>query len=217
MEKIKCLKNISATFTFCSSLLINELVFPCFWWPGDIVSQLQTRLTRNNMLFCSQVQGRRTQSGQWQYYWSWEWRRNEQQCGDMGLETRHWSTIVTAETADIPRNYSSPLPASIRVTAWCGSCISNLWQHYSNHPAYPLHSVLGTCLHSFLDVSAHFWLGILLSSWVLYFTRILWPPGRHLAATSSHSTPGRVRHCSSVTRVQFTVSKECTPDNGTLQ
>ena len=113
------------------------------------------------MLFCSQVQGRRTQSGQWQYYWSWEWRRNEQKCGDMGLETRHWSTIVTAETGDIPRNYSSPLPASIRVTAWCGACISNLCQHYDDHPAYPLHSVLGTCLHSFLEVSAHFWLGIL--------------------------------------------------------
>ena len=114
---------------------------------------------------------------------------------DMGLETRHWSTIVTAETGDIPRNYSSPLPASIRVTAWCGSCISNLWQHYSNHPAYPLHSVLGTCLHSFLDVSAHFWLGILLSSWVLYFTRLVWPPGRHLLALHArHGEALLLRH-----------------------
>ena len=70
---------------------------------------------------------------------------------DIGLETRHWSTIVTAETADIPRNYSSPLPAPIRVTAWFGSCISNLWQHYSDHPAYPLHSVLGTLLACILS------------------------------------------------------------------
>ena len=119
---------------------------------------------------------------------------------DIGLETRHWSTIVTAETADIPRNYSSPLPASIRVTAWFGSCISNVWQHYSDHPAYPLHSVLGTCLHSFLDVSAHFWLGILVSTWVLYYLLYsacvaTW------SATSSHSTSGRVRHCSSVSAV----------------
>ena len=133
---------------------------------------------------------------------------------DMGLETRHWSTIVTAETGDIPRNYSSPLPASIRVTAWCGSCISNLWQHYSNHPAYPLHSVLGTCLHSFLDVSAHFWLGILLSSWVLYFTRLVWPPGPPPPRTPRQARWGTAPPslgCSSLSRW------ECTPHNGILQ
>ena len=130
------------------------------------------------------------------------------------VETRHWSTIVTAETADIPRNYSSPLPASIRVTAWCGACISNLWQHYSDHPAYPLHSVLGTCLHSFLDVSAHFWLGILLSSWVLYYTRLVWPPGPPPPRTTRRAqwdTATPWLGCSSLSRW------ECIPDNGILQ
>ena len=38
MYQIEYLKNITATFTFYSSLLLNEPVFPCSWWPGDIVS-----------------------------------------------------------------------------------------------------------------------------------------------------------------------------------
>ena len=150
------------------------------------------------MLFCSQVQGRRTQSGQWQYYWSWEWRRNEQQCGDMALEhhchrgdSRHSSQLLIA-------------------TPSLNTCHGLMWGLYFRlvttlrwSPGVSAALSSGHLLAFFLGRLRTFLAGNLaqqLGSLLYSDSVATW------SATSSHSTPGRVRHCSSVTRVQFTVS-----------